>query len=109
MPHSWPATTSRTSSLKRLSCDSLPSWITTLSRIRRTPPPAPPLVGRACEPENRGARRFGERDVGFGNAADAGMDDPRGHLFGAELFQRAVDGLERALHVRLDDKRGFLA
>src|ERR1043166_4195703 len=36
MPHSWPATTSRASSLKRLSCDSLPWWTTTLSRMRRT-------------------------------------------------------------------------
>jgi len=36
MPHSCPATTSRTSSLKRFSVDSLPSWITTSSRMRRT-------------------------------------------------------------------------
>src|SRR6516162_976460 len=36
MPHSWPATTSRASSLKRLSWESLPSCTTTLSRMRRT-------------------------------------------------------------------------
>ena len=36
MPHSWPAALPCASSLKRLSCDSLPSWTTTLSRIRRT-------------------------------------------------------------------------
>ena len=36
MPHSWPDCTSRTSSLKRFKVESSPSWITTLSRMRRT-------------------------------------------------------------------------
>ena len=51
----------------------------------------------------------GERHVGFGDAADAGMDDARRHLVGAELLQRADDRFERALHVALDDQREFLA
>ena len=40
----------------------------------------------------------------FGDAADAGMDDARHHLVGAELVERADDGLERALHVGLDQR-----
>src|SRR3982074_2040469 len=36
MPHSKPCWTSRTSSLWRFSVFSVPSWITTLSRSRRT-------------------------------------------------------------------------
>ena len=50
-----------------------------------------------------------ERHVGFGDAADARMDDARRDLLGAELVERADDRFERALHVGLDDEREFLA
>ena len=55
------------------------------------------------------ARRFRQRHVGFGDAADAGVDHARDDLVGAELLERAGDRLERALHVGLDDQREFLA
>src|SRR3974377_626691 len=98
MPHSCPAVTSLASSLKRLSCDSLPSWITTLSRISRTlaprstvpsvtrqPAMLPPLealkISRICAL-------------------------PR---LGVELGERTHARFQRALHVRLDHQREFLA
>ena len=37
------------------------------------------------------------------------MQDARGDFVGAELFQRAENGLERALHVGLHDQRELLA
>ncbi len=52
---------------------------------------------------------FRQRDVGFGDAADARMQDARGDFVGAELLQRAENGFQRALHVGLDDQREFLA
>ena len=67
------------------------------------------LVGAHVEADDRGAGGFRERHVGFGDAADAGMDDARADLVGAELFQRADDRFERALHVGLDDQREVLA
>src|SRR5439155_1146790 len=96
MPHSWPATTPRALSLKPLSCESLRSCTTTLSRTTR--PLAP-----------RHARGLRQRHVGFGNAADDGMDHSGAQFGGAEISKRASDGLERALHVGLDDQREFLA
>src|SRR6266542_1084892 len=148
MPHSWPATTSRASSLKRLSWESLPSCTTTLSRIRRTLAPrsttpsvtrqpatlptletlkisrmvalpsmvsravgalARLLVGAHVEAEDRHARRLRQRHVGFGDAADTGMDHARADFVGGELLDRADDRFQRTLHVGLDDQRQILA
>src|ERR1039457_1687026 len=50
MPHSCPAVTSRASSLKRFSVASLPSWITTLSRIKRTFAPRSTLPSVTRQP-----------------------------------------------------------
>ena len=61
------------------------------------------------EADDRGVGGFGQRDVGFGDAADAGMHDARPDFVGAELFERRDDGFDRALHVALDDEREFLA
>ena len=67
------------------------------------------LVSAHIEADDRGTGGFGERDVGFGDAADTGEDDPRADFRRAELFQRAVDRFDRALHVALDDERELLA
>ncbi len=67
------------------------------------------LVGAHREADDRGVEAFRQRDVGFRDAADAGMQDARGDLVGAELFQRSEDRFERALHVGLHDQREFLA
>ena len=67
------------------------------------------LVGADVEADDRRVEAFGERDVGFGDAADARMQDARADFIGAELVQRADDRFERALHVGLDDQREFLA
>ncbi len=52
---------------------------------------------------------FGERHIGFRDAADARMDDARTDFVVADLVERARDRLDRALHVALDDQREFLA
>src|SRR5215472_15105544 len=67
------------------------------------------LVGAHVEAEDRHARRFRQRHVGFGDAADAGMDHARADFVGGELLDRANDRFQRALHVGLDDQRQILA
>ncbi len=67
------------------------------------------LVGADIEADDGRARGFRQRHVGFVDAADAGMDDPRGDFLGAELVERADDRLDRALHVALDHQRELLA
>ena len=67
------------------------------------------LVGAHVEADDDRLRRRRQRDVGFGDAADAAMDDARRDFVGAELFERGDDRLDRALHVALDDERQFLA
>ena len=57
------------------------------------------LLARTLKPRIDGARGFRQGDVGFGDAADAGLDDPRRDFVGADLLQRADDGFDRALHV----------
>ena len=65
-------------------------------------------VGADVEADDRRTRGFGERDVAFGDAASAGVHDTRAHLVVAELFERGIDRLDRALHITLDDQREFL-
>src|SRR6185437_11747019 len=120
MPHSKPSRTSRTSSLKRFSVLRLPSWMTTLSRSRRTlaprrttpsvtmqPATFPTLLmvktSRIAALPRKRSRRLGEDHVALVDAADRGMQHADRHLLGGDLFERAGDRLERALHVRLDD------
>src|SRR6516162_642563 len=67
------------------------------------------LVGAHVEAEDRHARRLRQRHVGFGNAADTGMDHARADFVGGELLDRADDRFQRALHVGLDDQRQILA
>src|SRR6267154_2388578 len=105
MPHSWPATTSRASSLKRLSWLSLPSWITTLSRIRRTFAPRSTLPSVTRQPAI--LPTFETRKISRIRALPS-MDDARRDLLGAEFVERADDRFDRALHIGLDDQREFL-
>src|SRR5215510_12247898 len=128
MPHSCPAATSRASSLKRLSCESLPSWITTLSRSSRTLAPRSTLpsvtrqpamlptfdtlkISRICALPSSVSRIDGASrpDIRLGDAADAGMQHARRHLVGAELVECSGDSFIRALNVGLDDQREVLA
>src|SRR6478609_4269918 len=67
------------------------------------------LVGADGEADDGGVETLRQRHVGFGNAADAGMQDAGGDLVGAELFQRSQNGFQRTLHVGLDDQREILA
>ena len=67
------------------------------------------LVGTHVEADDDGLRGLRQGDVRLGDAADAREQDARRDLVVAELLQRAVDGLDRALHVALDDERQFLA
>ncbi len=66
------------------------------------------LVGPDVEADDRGAGRLGERDVRFRDAADARVDDAGSDLVVAELLERGDDGLDRALHVALDEQRELL-
>src|SRR5262245_54822550 len=66
-------------------------------------------IGADIEAENDGAGSGGELNIGFGDAADAIMDHPRGDLVGRELLQRLYDRLGRTLYVRLDADRELLA
>ena len=65
-------------------------------------------IGAHVEAEDHGAGGRGETHVGFGDAADAIMNDAGAHLVGAELVESGDDRLHRALHVALDEKREFL-
>src|SRR5262249_15535123 len=67
------------------------------------------LMGAHVEADDRGAGSFGERHVGFSDAADARVDHARGDLLVAELLKRAHDRLDRTLNVALDDERELLA
>ena len=67
------------------------------------------LLARTLKPMIDGAGGFRQRDVALGDAAGARMDDARRDLVGAELVERADDGLDRALHVALDEQRELLA
>src|ERR1700722_4182738 len=67
------------------------------------------LVGADVEADDGGARGFRQRDVGFGNAADPGIDHAREHFIGGHFVQRAGDGFDRALDIALDPQREFLA
>src|SRR5205823_6608219 len=67
------------------------------------------LVGADREADDGGVETFRQRDVGFRNTADAGMQNTRGDLVGAELLQRTQNRFQRALHVGFDDQREFLA
>src|SRR6185437_12620405 len=57
------------------------------------------------EADDRRSRRLRQDHVGFGDAADARLQRLHRHFVGAELFERALDGFDRTLHVRLDDER----
>ena len=64
------------------------------------------LAGRAhVEADDDRLRRDGEVDVALGDGADARVDDGDPHLVGRELGERVGHGLDRALHVGLDDQR----
>ena len=67
------------------------------------------LWARTLKPMTAAFEASAERDVGFGDAADTGMNDARGDLFGVELLERGDDRLDRALDVALDEQREFLA
>ena len=67
------------------------------------------LWARTLKPMTDRLGGFGQGDVGFGDAADAGVDHAGRDLVGAELVQRGADGFDRALHVALDHQREFLA
>src|SRR6056297_4731 len=56
-------------------------------------------IGAHVEADDRGARRFGKADIGFGDRADAVMQHANADLIVADLFQRLNDGLGRALNV----------
>src|SRR3984957_17439578 len=115
MPHSWPAVTSRASSLKRLSCESLPSWMTTLSRMRRTLAPRSTMPSVTRQPatlptfETLNTSRMialpsmVSRRVGA-NLAAVALGRPGRFLVGAQV--EADDGGARGFrqrHVRLGD------
>src|SRR5262245_49534357 len=67
------------------------------------------FVGAHVEADDRHAGGLRQRHVGFGDAADAGMDHARADLVGGELLDGADDRLERAVHIGLDDQRQTLA
>src|SRR6056297_818811 len=56
-------------------------------------------IGAHVEADDRGARRFGKADIGFGDRADAVMQHANADLVVADLFQRLDDGLGRPLNV----------
>ena len=65
-------------------------------------------IGAHIEAEHDRARGRGEPDIGFGDAADARMHDARANLVGPQFVERRDDGLDRALHVTLDEERELL-
>ncbi len=60
------------------------------------------------EADDDSLRCSSERDVGFGDATDAGVHDPRLDLVGPELLQSTRNGFDRALNVTLDQKGEIL-
>ena len=61
------------------------------------------VVRTDVEADDDGVARRGEHDVRLVDRTDAGMDDAHAHFLVGELFERGLDGLGAALHVRLDD------
>ena len=66
------------------------------------------LVRADVECQHHRTRRIRERNVGFRDAADAGVQDARPHFVVAELLHGGRDGFDGTLHVALDDEREFL-
>src|SRR5215212_1463043 len=67
------------------------------------------LVGADVEAEHDRAGGLRQRDVGFRDGADAGLDHAGRDLFVAGLLERADDRLGGALDVGPDDERKLLA
>ncbi len=67
------------------------------------------LAGRAhVEADDDGLRGDREVDVALGDRADRRVDDRQPHLLAGELGERVGEGLDRALHVALDDDAQLL-
>ncbi len=64
-------------------------------------------IGPHVECKNDRAGRRGQEHVGFGDRADAGMEDFELHVIGRKLGQQFAQHLHRPLHVGLDDDRQF--
>src|SRR5437773_2646708 len=60
------------------------------------------------EADDDGVRGRGQQHIGFGNCADARMQDANLHLVGAQLVQHLRQRFLRALYVALQDERHFL-
>src|SRR3984893_866250 len=65
-------------------------------------------IGAHVEGENDGTRSGSEQDVGFGDGADAGVDDLQLHLIGGLLGKQLAENFDGALHIGLDDDGQFL-
>ena len=65
------------------------------------------LIGPDVEADDDRVRRLSQRDVRFGDAADAAVQEAYLHLVGRQRLRRADDRLERALHIRLDNRGKF--
>ena len=61
------------------------------------------VVRADVEADDDSVARGGEHDVRLVDRADAGMDDAHADFLVGELFERGLDGLGAALHIRLDD------
>src|ERR1700730_9836505 len=65
-------------------------------------------IGAHVEGENDGARSGSEQDVGFGDGADAGVNDLQLHLIGGLLGEQLAENFDGALHIGLNDDGQFL-
>ena len=62
-------------------------------------------IGADIEADDGAARGMGQDHIGFGDGANAGLQDLNRDFIGVELGQRALDGFDRPLHIGLDDER----
>ena len=65
-------------------------------------------IGADVEADDDGVRGGGEHDVALRDGARGGVDDAHAHFLVLELFERALDGFDRALHVGFDDELELL-
>src|SRR5690606_797343 len=65
-------------------------------------------VGTDVEADDRRVGSLGKRDIRFGDAAGARMDDASTNFVRPKLVQRPDDRFDGALHIALDDQRKLL-
>src|SRR4029078_2362171 len=66
-------------------------------------------VSAHIEAKHDRTRRCRQRDIGFGDAANAGVNDAGSYLVSTKLAECRGDGLDRALHVAFNEERELFA